>query len=260
MSPFRILMERRSLVAALVSRDLRTRYAGSAAGLAWAVLNPLFQIVILTTVFSLVLRLKLGRDDVPFGLALAWGFLPWLSFQDGLSRATTALVDGGVLVRRMAFPGEVLVAQTVLAALTLEVVAIGLLILVGPAFGSPWRPGLLLTPIPLLIQAALMLGLGFSLGILHVYLRDTAQIVSALLQAWFYLTPIVYALEDAPAGLRTVLSANPMSGVVESFRALALGLDVPWSRLAWSGLVAAVLLAAGARLMARGRAEVPDLV
>ena len=130
------LLARRELLRALVSRDLRTRYAGSAAGMLWAVVGPLLHIAILTTVFSMVLRVRFGEDArVPFAIALAWGLFPWIAFQEGVARATTALVDNGVLVKRMAFPPEVVLTQPALAAAVQLLVALGLLLLVMPAFG-----------------------------------------------------------------------------------------------------------------------------
>ena len=114
--------------------------------------------------------------------------------------------------------------------------------------------------IPLVILVALAIGIGWILGVLHVYFRDTAQVVIAALQAWFYLTPIVYTLEIAPEALRGALALNPLSGIVEGFRAFALGGAVPWWGLAWSAAVASIALFAGARAASRVRAEVADLV
>ena len=261
---FRPLIEiwrQRRLLASLVLRDLRSRYAGSSAGLLWAVFNPLIQLAILTTVFSLVLQIRLGGpSDVPFAVTLAWGFLPWLALQEGLAKATTALVDGGVLVRRMAFRPEVVVVQPVLAAVVQELVGLGLLILVMPVLGDGVSGQVLWCFLPLAIQIAFGIGIGWILGVLHVYFRDTAQVVTAVLQAWFYLTPIVYTLEVAPASLRGVLSLNPLCGIVEGFRGFAVGAPVSWGALAYSAACAAIALAVGAFAIDRARAEIADLV
>lgn len=259
--PIRELWRQRDLLASLVVRDLRARYAGSSAGLLWAVLNPLIQLTILTTVFSLVLQIRLGGPSgVPFAVTLAWGFLPWLALQEGLAKATTALVDGGVLVRRMAFRPEIVVVQPVLAAVAQELVGLGLLVAVMPLLGQAAAPSVVFCVIPLTIQVALGIGIGWILGVLHVYLRDTAQVVVAALQAWFYLTPIVYTLDIAPEGLRGFLSLNPMCGIVEGFRVLAVGGPTPWGALAYSAGWALMALFAGAAAIERGRSEIPDLV
>lgn len=260
MSALASLFARRDLLLSLVLRDLRARYAGSAAGLAWAVVNPLFQLAILTAVFSVVLRIRLGAGHAPFAVTLAWGFFPWLAFQEGVARGTTALVDGGVLLRRMALGPETLIAQPVLAAVVQEAVALAALVALTPALGATLRPAVLLCVVPLGIQVLLTLGIGWILGVLHVYLRDTAQVVGAALQAWFYLTPIVYPLELAPEWVRGLLSANPVTGIVLSFRGFALGEPVPWGALCWSATCAGAALAVGGLALGRSRAELGDLV
>lgn len=256
-----LLGGRRTLLA-LVLRDLRTRNAGSAGGLAWAVLTPLFQLAILTTVFSLVLRVRFGgvASDVPFAITLAWGFFPWLGFQEGVSRAATALVDQGVLLRRMGLPPAVVLAQPVLAAQVQLLVALLLVVGAMPLFGVALEPRLLGIVLPFALGTLLSLGAAVIAGILHVYFRDTSALLGVVLQAWFYLTPIVYSLDMAPQSLRPVLLVNPVVGVVDGYRAFALGQPVPLGAMLWTAGVAGALLWAGARLLDRARPELPDLV
>jgi len=261
LDPLAELWRERRLLRALVVRDLRTRYAGSSVGLMWAVANPLLQIVILTLVFSYVLQIRLRLPaDAPFPIVLAWGLFPWIGLQDGLARATTALVDGGVLIKRMSFRPGVLIAQAVLAAALQQAVALCILTLVMPLVGVTLRPPLALCLVPFGVQIVLMLGAGWILGVLHVYFRDTAQVVVAALQAWFYLTPIVYTLETAPESLQYLLLVNPLCGIIETFRALALSAPVPWGAFAWSVVAAGLVVAVGARALARAQDEVADLV
>jgi lipopolysaccharide transport system permease protein len=250
------------MLSSLVVRDLRTRHAGSLGGLAWAVLTPLFQLVILTTVFSLVLQVRLGgaAAGVPFAVTLAWGFFPWLAFQEGVGRATTALVDNGVFLRRMAFPPAVVLAQPILASVVELLVALVLLTAAMPLLGVAIPDTLPLVVVPVLLGALLALGVAFLVGTLHVYFRDANEIVGAVLQAWFYLTPIVYTLEIAPPALRGLLAVNPLCGVVGGYRAFALGQPVPFLALAWSACCAAVLLWLGAKALTRAGPEMADLV
>jgi ABC-type polysaccharide/polyol phosphate export permease len=262
LEPFRRLWRGRDLLRALVARDLRTRYAGSAAGMLWAVVNPLLQIAILTVVFSLVLRVRFGpvADGVPFAVVLAWGLFPWLAFQESVIRATTSLADNGILVKRMAFPPEIVLVEPILAATVQLGIALGLVLALMPMLGVGVAVTVPLCLIPLAIQMALAIGIGWILGVLHVYIRDTAQVVVAALQAWFYLTPIVYAVESAPEVLQDLLSINPLLGIVENFRAFALGEPPHWGALVWSAVAAVLSLAAGAFAVSRARAELADLV
>lgn len=256
------LWRSRDLLRALVGRDLRTRYAGSSAGLAWAVVGPLLQIAILTAVFSLVLRVRFGLPgtEAPFAVVLSWGLFPWLAFQEGVVRATTSLVDNGVLVKRMAFPPEVVLAQPVFAAGAQLALSLGLLALLSPLLGGAPSPRLGLCALPLALLLGLATGVGWILGVLQVYLRDTSQVVVAALQAWFYLTPIVYPADAAPPALRALLHLNPLVGIIGAIRSFALGGPVPWGDLAWSAAAAIAAVAAGSAAVGRARGELADLV
>ncbi len=259
--PIRELWVHRALLTSLVLRDLRARYAGSSAGLVWSFASPLLQIVILTLVFSFVLDVRLhGPGEAPFAIVLAWALFPWIGFQEAIARGTTSLVESGVMIKRMAFRPGSLVAQTAFAAAVQQVAALTRLTLLMPLLGLPIRPSLALCALPFVLQLSLMIGVGWILGVLHVYFRDTAQVVVAALQAWFYLTPIVYTLDTAPVALRRFLVLNPLCGIVETFRAFALGGAVPWPALAWSAIAGAVALATGARVLSRARGEIADLV
>jgi ABC-type polysaccharide/polyol phosphate export permease len=259
--PVSEIWRERRLLGVLVLRDVRTRYAGSSVGLLWAVANPLLQIVILTLVFSYVLEIRLRLPaNAPFPIVLAWGLFPWIGLQDGLARATTAIVDGGILIKRMSFRPGILIAQTVFAAALQQAIALGILALAMPLAGVAVGPGLLLCLLPFAVQVCLMIGVGWILGEFQVYLRDTAQVVVAALQAWFYLTPIVYTLETAPETLQRLLLINPLCGIIETYRAFALGGPVPWAAFAWSTVAAVAAVLAGGRVLSRARDEIADLV
>jgi ABC-type polysaccharide/polyol phosphate export permease len=177
-----------------------------------------------------------------------------------VARGTTALADGGVLVKRLGLRPEILIAQPVLAAVLQTAIGLAALTVLMPFVGVPIGLRLVLCVVPLLLQISLTLGLGWILGVAHVYLRDTAQLAVAALQAWFYLTPIVYPLEIVPRELRGVLALNPLCGIVQGFRAFALGGEVPWTSLAWSATCAAAALALGSVAVVRARRDIPDLV
>ena len=263
-STFEELWQTRALLMSLVARDLRTRYAGSSGGLLWAVLAPLLQLLILTTVFSYVLKVRFGDDGrASFAVALAWGMFPWIAVQEGAVRSTSALLEGSVMVKRMAFPPALLLVQPVFSALVHEIVALGLLLLVMPLLGVSPTSGSLWILVPLAAQAAFAVGIGWILGVSNVYFRDTAHVVGPLLQAWFYLTPIVYPLEAAPAALKGVLGLNPLSGIVEGFRSFAMVgslSDVGRWSLLWSGCAGLGVLLLGALVVAKARDEIADLV
>lgn len=222
------LRARSFLLRELVRRDFQGRYAGSLLGLAWSFVQPLWQLLLFSFVFSLVLRVvPVGEPTERFWVFLFCGLLPWLAVQEGVLRGATAVTDNAGLVKKLRFPTQVLVASAALGALLHEAIAAGLFLVVLAVVGElslaslPW----LLVAVPL--QLALTYGLGLGLGALNVYFRDTAQLLTMALGAWFYLTPIVYPLAMVPGPLQSWVTANPLTGLVGLYRAALLGGGAP---------------------------------
>ena len=210
----------------LVKRDLLSRYAGSSLGFLWSFLQPVWQLVLYSFVFGEVMKVALVGERAPgFSLFLFAGLLPWLTLSEGISRSTTAITDQAHLVKKLLFPSELLVASCVLAALVHEAVAALLFVAILAAKGAlsvqslPW----LLLAVPL--QVGLTLGLGLLLASVHVYVRDISQALGMVLGAWFYVTPIVYPLGFVPERFRGVISANPLTVLVQLYRRAFFGGD-----------------------------------
>ena len=249
------------MVRALVVRDLRGRYVGSALGLFWSVLNPLAQLAIFTFVFSVVLAVRFGTDDVPFVLYLAAALFPWLAFQESVLRSATCLVDNAVLVKRVVFPVEVLPVQLALSSLMHQLIALALLLALMMAYGVPLRPALLALPLIVTTQLLLTVGLGWAAAAVHVYLRDTAPVLGVVFPMWFYLTPIIYPYHLVPAALQPVLALNPLTALVQDYRDVFLHGVVPiGGRELWLLVVSAATFVGGAAIFARARGEFADLV
>jgi homopolymeric O-antigen transport system permease protein len=254
----------RSVVRALVARDLRSRYVGSSLGSAWSLLHPLLQLATFTFVFATVMKVRVtttAGTDVPFVLYLACGLFPWLAVQEGVLRSATALVDNPTLVKRVVFPVELLPVQLATGAVVQQMIATAILLLFMAVAGFPPRASLAALPLLVLLQLLFTVGLGWCVATLHVYFRDTAQALGVLMPIWFYLTPILYPVDLVPPTLRPVLALNPLTALVQAYRDVMLhgvwptGLGVLW-------LVTASLLAfaVGARLFAGARGEFADLV
>ncbi len=251
----------RAVVRALIARDLRGRYAGSTFGLLWSVINPLAQLAILTFVFSTVLAVRFGDGDRPFVLYLACALFPWLAFQESVLRSTTCLVDNSILVKRVVFPVEVLPVQLALVALVHQLIALALLLVLMVAVGVPLRPALLALPALVGVQTLLMIGCGWAAATLHVYFRDTAQVLSVVFPMWFYLTPIIYPDHLVPESLRPVLALNPLTTLVQGYRDVFLHGVVPLgARELWLVAVSLGVFVGGASIFARARGEFADLV
>ena len=212
------------LLRELVRRDFQGRYAGSVLGLVWSLLQPLWLIALFTFVFSTVMKVSpIGTRTEHFAIFLFGGLLPWTALHEGVHRASTAITDNASLVKKLRFPAEILVLAVILAALLHEAIAaaifVGALIWVGELSwgGLP----LLLLAVPL--QLGLTLGLGLLLSAVHVFFRDTAQILGMLFNVWFYLTPIVYPPALVPDRFRAWLELNPLTALVGLYRQAFLG-------------------------------------
>lgn len=251
----------RAVVAALVARDLRGRYVGSALGLVWAVVNPLAQLAIFTFVFSTVLAVRFGTSGVPFVLYLAAALFPWLAFQESVLRSATCLVDNGVLVKRVVFPVEVLPVQIAVSALIHQLIALALLLVLMLVLGVPPRASALALPVLLAFQLLLTIGAGWIVAALHVFFRDTAQVLGVVFPMWFYVTPIIYPYDLVPQYLRPLLALNPLTALVEAYRDVLLHGVLPLgARELWLAIVSLAVFFGGAAVFARARGEFADLV
>jgi ABC-type polysaccharide/polyol phosphate export permease len=243
----------RDLVRHLVGRDLRHKYKGSTFGFAWSLANPLLMAAIYTLAFAYIVRVPVPR----FPLYLLSGLLPWTFFAAGLAAATSSVVDGAPLVRKVAFPRLVLpiaaiATQAVQFVLTFVVVIPIAAALSTPGSGLGLGAGALAVVPAAALQLAFTAGLGLALASAYVHARDTRHLVDVALQLWFWLTPIVYAASMVPARFAPVLALNPMARFTALYHAAVL--DGSWGAAAdWiaAALWAAAALAIGSVIFAR---------
>jgi ABC-type polysaccharide/polyol phosphate export permease len=235
------------LLRELVRRDLYGRYAGSFLGLLWSFVQPLWQLLLFSFVFSTVMRIPpTGTGTGRFWVFLFCGLLPWTAVQEGVVRGASAITDNSHLVKKLRFPAEILVVTAVVTALVHQAIAGGIFVVTLAALGelSPRTLPWLLAALPL--QLALTCGLGLLLAGIQVFFRDVAQLLGMVLTAWFYLTPIVYPLALVPPDWRSWMALNPLAGLVALYRAALLGGQADLSAVLPALVIAAVLvLAAG---------------
>jgi lipopolysaccharide transport system permease protein len=237
------------LLRELVRRDLQSRYRGSLLGFLWAFVHPLWQLVLFSVVFSVILKVPLvGERTASFPVFLFSGLLPWMGFSEAVLRAATTVVDHSGLVRKLRFPSELLVVSAVASAVVHQFVALGIFAVWQGFAGQPvWGRSLWLV-FGLAAQICLSLGLGWAVSALQVFFRDVAQALGILLQAWFYLTPIVYPLSIVPERLQPWMALNPMATAAQAFRTVLLGSEPPTASaaLALAATALAALVVGGA--------------
>jgi lipopolysaccharide transport system permease protein len=248
------------LLRQFVRRDFESRYAGSMLGFLWSLLLPAWQLLLFTFVFATVLKISLlGERTENFGVFLFCGLIPWLAVHEGVSRAATAITDNGNLVKKIHFPAEILVLSVILGAVVHQAITTGVFLLVLLGLGElSWATlPILLIAVPL--QIALTLGIGLLVATIHTFLRDVAQLLGMILMGWFYLTPIVYPLNQVPESLQTALALNPMTAIVDLYRSALLGGPLPgWQRLLPLPLAALLFLLIGGWLFRRSKRAFAD--
>jgi lipopolysaccharide transport system permease protein len=221
----------RALFANFFYRELTTRYLGSITGLAWALLHPLALLGVYHFVFTTVFRTTgfAGQSFLAFVAVALW---PWLAAQEGLQRATVSLAGYAGLIRKVAFPHEIVVYASVAATLALQFVGyVAVLVVLRIAGESIHFEGLLVA-VPLWIVLAIAVcGLALLLSALQVFIRDVEHVLMPLLMILMYLTPILYPLTLVPQNVRPWVAANPFSWLVGRLRDALLDgrLAIEWT-------------------------------
>lgn len=253
------LWEYRELVYFLVWRDVKVRYKQTVLGAAWAVIQPLFSMLVFTVVFGKLA--KMPSDGIPYPLFSYAALLPWNYFAQGLSSSSDSLVGSANLIRKVYFPRLAIPVASVCGGVVDFLIAFAVLLLMMGYFGvSPtanvvWLPGFLL------LAVVTALGVGLWLSALNVQYRDVKYTVPFLVQFWMYATPIVYPSSLLPEPWKTLYGVNPMAGVVEGFRWALLGVKTPPGAMLWVSVAAAVLLlVSGAYFFRRMEKTFADVV
>ncbi len=259
------------LLGQMVRRDIRGRYIGSMMGIFWSVLNPLIMITIYVLVFSSLMQAKwkFGSVETGYAVYLCTALLPWLWLQEALIASCNSVVFNGSLLKRTAFPKAILPLEAVLASGVHFLIAMTLFSIVMiwlDAFPGFWLVGL----IPLFfLQIFLLLGPAYLLATLNVFIRDTQQIVGALLTFLFWATPIVYPADVIFKNtestnfkhiiLKYWFTINPVVHLSDMYRSILIARKVPSPvSILYLLLLAALLYIAGKWLFTRSQQHFID--
>lgn len=236
----RELWEYRELVYFLVWRDVKVRYKQTVLGALWAIIQPLFSMLVFTIVFGRLA--KMPSDGIPYPLFSYAALLPWNYFAQGLSSSSDSLVGSANLIRKVYFPRLAIPIAAVCGGVVDFLIAFSVLLLMMAWFGVAPTANVVWLPLFLLLALVTALGVGLWLSALNVQYRDVKYTVPFLVQFWMYATPIVYPSSLLPEPWKTLYGLNPMAGVVEGFRWALLGVKTPPGPMLWLSAAAAVLL------------------
>jgi len=181
------------LITQLVKRDFQQRYIGSAAGWLWGLIHPLVLLASYVFVFDFCLQQTPGPGAVTtnYPMLLFAGMLPWLLFSETVQRSSGCLIEQANLITKTVFPAEIVPVSIFLSSLISHLLALVLVIAGAAIFLRHISPILLLLPIVMLLVGLFAIGIGWIAAALHVYLRDTAQVLAVILTLWFWSTPIL---------------------------------------------------------------------
>ncbi|HUP03119.1 MAG TPA: ABC transporter permease [Bryobacteraceae bacterium] len=209
----------------LVRRDFEQRYVGSAMGWIWGLIQPLVLLLSWTLVFGFFLKQQAPPGVHSYALFLFAGMLPWMLFSETLQRSASSIVEQGNLITKTVFPAEIVPVSIFFSSLVGHALALVLMAVAACIWQGPPSVFLLLLPVYAFAIGLMAVGLGWIAASLHVFLRDTAQVLSVALTFWFWVTPIFLSEKYYLANPWTsaLLAANPLAYAVRGYRAMLLG-------------------------------------
>jgi ABC-type polysaccharide/polyol phosphate export permease len=235
----RELFAYRTLLRLLVINQFKQRYRRSLLGMGWMLVGPLLNTAVLSIAFNAVFRSSIAQYPV----YVMVGLIAWNFFAQTTTQGIDAAISGSGLLQRVYLPRSMFVIATLGGAVINMGIALIALLIVLFTNSVPLYPTWLLLPLAITVLALFTLGITLLVATLAVFVGDVAHMYQLLVQALFFLTPIVYPAEIVPAGLRWLVQLNPMSIMVDLFRALLYRGHVPdlsqW--LVATGIALAVL-------------------
>jgi len=229
---WRELMHYRDLFYFLIRRDVTIRYKQAVFGALWAILQPTLYMLVFSLFFGRLARIP--SDGAPYPIFLYAGLLPWMLFSSSVGQSANSVVGSSNLITKVYFPRLIIPLASVGAALVDFIVASCVLFALMAWYGI--TPGVRLLWLPLLVAGTMMtaLGIGMLVASLNVAYRDFRYVVPFMIQLWLFLTPVIYPVSLVPPRWQWLLLLNPMTGLIDAYRAAVLGGQVPLVALAVS--------------------------
>lgn len=258
MLDWRELWAYRELLWVLTTRDIRVRYKQTVLGSAWAILRPFLTMVVFSVVFGMLA--KLPSDGYPYPVFVYAALLPWTFFAGAISVSGQSLVGSANLVSKVYFPRLIIPLSSVGAGLVDLLISTGILLLMMLWYGVGWTWQLLAAPLLLVALIFTALGIGTLLSALTVAYRDFTHLTPFLVQLWLYVTPVIYPVNLVPERWQWLLYLNPMTGLVEGFRAAFLGKPFDPAGLGISLVIAVAVLIVGVAYFERVERRFADII
>lgn len=224
MNTLKEIYDYRQMIFSLVRKDLRGRYKGSVLGFLWTFINPLLQLAVYTIVFSYILPTAIDK----YYLYLFVGLIPWIFFSSSINGGSSSIVAQKDLIKKIYFPRQVIPISYVTSCFVNMLLSFIVIFIVVLISGVGFNPlALLCLPLIMLVEYILALGMAMLSSAITVYFRDLEHILGILTMAWMYMTPIMYDKSIVPKQLVPIFNLNPMTHVIECYRAVLYDKNIP---------------------------------
>jgi lipopolysaccharide transport system permease protein len=234
----------RDLLWFLTWRNIKVLYAQSIIGIGWAVLQPLFSMLVFTLVFGMFA--KMNSDGVPYALFSFCALVPWSYFSNALLDSGNSLVNQADMLSKVYFPRLVLPLSSVLSKLVDLVIALGVLFGMMLIYQRPPTWQIVFLPLLIAIMTLTAAGMGMFLTSLAIQYRDIKHAMTFIVQLLMYSAPVVYPTTLVPEWLQPYYAMNPMVGVIEGFRAALLGTrEMPWGWIGIGAIMSTIIFTLG---------------
>ena len=242
---YRELWEYRDVLYFLVRRDIRVRYTQSVFGIGWAIIQPVFFMIVFSIVFGRLAGVR--SDGVPYPIFSFAALVPWTYFSTAFTESTNSLVLNQAMIKKVYFPRLAVPLAPVISKLVDLLVAFVVLLLMMAWYRSTPTVWVLALPFLVLLAAMLAWGIGTWLTSMAVQYRDVKYGITFAAQLMMYCSPVVYAATLIPDRYRLIYGLNPMAGIVEGFRSALLGTTpMPWDLLVVGTVVTVLVTLSGA--------------
>ncbi len=240
---FRELWDQRELLYFLTWRDLKVRYKQTVLGVAWAVVQPVFLMVVFTVFFGGLAGIQ--TNGVPYPVFSYSALLPWGLFATSLMTGGTSITANSAVITKIYFPRIFLPLSVVLDGLVDFAIASVVLVLLMFYFGMVPTLAVVFLPLFVLLAVVTSSGLALWFSALDARFRDIHYTIPFLTQLWLFATPVIYPPSQIPPSLQVIAALNPMYGVVQGFRWALIGQSFAFGPLSWVSVLAAVLIFLG---------------
>jgi len=254
----RALWSYRDLLYFLTWRDVKVRYKQTALGVAWAIIQPLFTMLVFTLFFGRLAGIK--SENIPYPVFAYAGLLPWTFFANAISNSGNSLVGSANLITKVYFPRIIIPTAAVAAGLVDLGISFTVLVPLMIYYRIHLSLGVLMFPVVVFLTALLALGVGMWLSALNVKYRDVRFALPFIIQLWMFVSPVIYPASFLPTRWRWLFALNPMTGIIEGYRSSLFGLPFNWTALTFSLLLTLAMLVYSSFAFRRMERSFADIV